>query len=495
MNSEGTARTMIDAELQRGSREIREITRTQHAAGAQRLPFRDYRVGDYVQAYDEGAWQRYRVREVQLVMDDDGWTIHTVLNDRLQELLLKLAKRTDTASRTAPRDPVATALRPLRPRSPASSRQRPEGLVIDQQVYLDGNGNARGLVTAGWGAVTESVRERAIDIGGYELWRRDNDTYAPWRIVASTNGATETTNSPVWLTRGDGSAAEYQWRVRAIAEASGREGEWSRPVTMTMTQDTTPPPPPSDPVVSTGFRIVTVEWDGLTEDGTNMPADFSRVRIYLAETENMDDASLAGSLSYPGSWNSETMPADVPVWVTMTAVDRVGNESDPTAAVEITPRALVSDEDIQDALDKVEGDIDAVRGSRTYKATPPNVDGANVDDVWYQIVDGKTVGWWRWDGDSWVEQGLDATFLPLVDIGTGTFGELDGVRLKAGSVVADTVIVPGSVGGTLIEDGAVKTFHLAANSVEATRSLVARLTARSSLVPRCARPRPGHGSC
>ncbi|MGP5484361.1 hypothetical protein ACTXMZ_15400, partial [Brachybacterium alimentarium] len=466
VNSEGTARTMIDAELQRGSREIREITRTQHAAGAQRLPFRDYRVGDYVQAYDEGAWQRYRVREVQLVMDDDGWTIHTVLNDRLQELLLKLAKRTNgiaNGTKGSGGDGTPPAPAPKPGIEPAA----PEGLVIDQQVYLDGNGNARGLVTAGWGAVTESVRERAIDIGGYELWRRDNDTYAPWRIVASTDGATETTDSPVWLTRGDGSAAEYQWRVRAIAEASGREGEWSRPVTMTMTQDTTPPPPPSDPVVSTGFRIVTVEWDGLTEDGTDMPSDFSRVRIYLAETENMDDASLAGSLSYPGSWNSETMPADVPVWVTMTAVDRVGNESDPTPAVEITPRALVSDEDIQDALDKVEDDIDAVRGSRTYKATPPNVDGANVDDVWYQIVDGSTVGWWRWDGDEWVEQGLDATFLPLVDIGTGTFGELDGVRLKAGSVVADTVIVPGSVGGTLIEDGAVKTFHLAANSVEA----------------------------
>lgn len=466
VNSEGTARTMIDAELQRGSREVREITRSQNAATAAHLPFRDYRVGDYVQALDGGRWQRYRVREVQLVMGDDGWTVHTVLNDRLQELLLKLAKRTNgivngTKGTGGDGTPPAPAPRPgIEPAAP-------EGLVVDQQVYLDGAGNARGLVTAGWGAVTESVRGRAIDIGGYELWRRDNETYAPWRMVSRTDGETETTDSPVWLTRGDGSAAEYQWRVRALAQESGREGEWSAPVTMTMTQDTTPPPPPSAPIVTTGFRIVTVEWDGLTEDGTDMPADFSRVRVYLAATEDMADAVLAGSLSYPGTWNSETMAADVPVWVTMTAVDRVGNESDPTDPVSVTPRALVSDEDIQDALDEVEGAIDAVRGSRTYRAVPPDRDGQNADDVWYQIVDGKTVGWWRWDGDSWVEQGLDATFLPLVDIGTGTFGELDGVRLKAGSVVADTVIVPGSVGGTLIEDGAVKTFHLAANAVEA----------------------------
>lgn len=466
VNSEGTARTMIDAELQRGSREVREITRTQAAATARHLPFRDYRVGDYVQALDGGRWQRYRVREVQLVLGDDGWTVHTVLNDRLQELLLKLAKRTNgiangTKGTGGDGTPPAPAPRPgIEPAAP-------RGLVLDQQVYLDAAGNARGLVTAGWGEVTESVRGRAIDVGGYELWRRDNETYAPWRMVSRTDGETETTDSPVWLTRGDGSAAEYQWRVRALAQESGREGEWSAPVTMTMTQDTTPPPPPSAPVVTTGFRIVTVEWDGLTEDGTEMPADFSRVRVYLAGTEDMADAVLAGSLSYPGTWNSETMPADEPVWVTLTAVDRVGNESDPTVPVSVTPRALVSDETIQDALDRVEGGIDAVRDSRTYRAVPPDRDGQNVDDVWYQIVDGSTVGWWRWDGTEWVEQRLDATFLPLVDIGTGTFGELDGARITAGSLVADTVIVPGTVGGTLIEDGAVSTDHLAANAVEA----------------------------
>ncbi|MGO3179496.1 MAG: hypothetical protein ACTIJR_08020, partial [Brevibacterium linens] len=74
----GTARVMVNEALQRGSREIREITRSQSAAGAAFLPYRDYRVGDYVQVLEDGQWQKYRVRELQLARDGQEWTIHTV---------------------------------------------------------------------------------------------------------------------------------------------------------------------------------------------------------------------------------------------------------------------------------------------------------------------------------------------------------------------------------------------------------------------------------
>ena len=77
VSDSGTARLMVDEALHRGSREVREITRSQSAAGAAFLPFRDYRVGDYVQVHTGGAWERYRVREIQLARDGQEWTIHT----------------------------------------------------------------------------------------------------------------------------------------------------------------------------------------------------------------------------------------------------------------------------------------------------------------------------------------------------------------------------------------------------------------------------------
>ena len=420
VNQEGTARTLIDAELQRGSREVREITRTQHAAGARFLPYRDYRPGDFVQAFDDGQWERYRVREIQLVRDASGWTVHTVLNDRLKELLLKLAEKTNGITNGS-RGSGGDGTQPAPPQRPGVEPAAPEGLVIDQQVYLDDAGTARGVITAGWGEVTESTAGLAIDIGGYELWWRENTTYATWTRATATSGDTTVDQSPVILTASDGSAMEYQWRVRAVAQASNRPGPWSNVVTLTMTQDTTPPPPPSAPIVSTGFRIVTVEWDGVDENGQEMPRDFSRVRVYLAPAEDMVGARLSGSLAYPGSWNSETMPADVPVWVAMTAVDRVGNESAMTAAVSVTPRQLVDDEKIReeldglddtirDAYDELHQDIENIvvdaNGNATFwlpeepdETTEPT---PKTGDIWFNTSDGNKL--YRYDGQGWVPQ-------------------------------------------------------------------------------------------
>ena len=417
VNSEATARTMIDAELQRGSREIREITRSQAAAHARYLPFRDYRVGDYVEALDNGRWERYRVREVQIVRDGDGWTVHTVLNDRLQELLLKLAKRTSgivNGSKGSGGDGTPPAPAPRPGLEPAA----PQGLVVDQQVYIDGAGDARGLVTAGWGEVTESTRGQRIDLAGYELWRRDNETYAPWRMVARTDGDTEATDAPVWLTRSDGSAAEYQWRVRAVAQQSGREGAWSEPVTLTMTQDTTPPPLPSAPVVSTGFRIVSAEWDGLTADGTEMPSDFARVRVYIGTAESMSDARQVGSLPYPGTWNSETMPAGVTVWVAFTAVDRVGNESAMTAAVSVTPQALVDEESISAEVERIGDEIEAAAVETAQELGA--LDGKLQTAQQELVVVGENIG--QLETDLAAES--DAREQLATDV-QGTFAELD----------------------------------------------------------------------
>ena len=128
-------------------------------------------------------WERYRVREIQLARDGDEWTIHTVINDRLQELLLKLAKRT-IGIVNGSKGSGGDGTRPTPPEKPGIEPAAPEGLVVDQQVYLDRQGVARGQITAGWGAVTESTKGQAVEIGGYELWWRANETKAVWTRVA-----------------------------------------------------------------------------------------------------------------------------------------------------------------------------------------------------------------------------------------------------------------------------------------------------------------------
>ena len=349
VNQEGTARIMVDEALNRGSREIREITRTQRAEGLKFLPYRDYRVGDFVQVRDQGQWERYRVREIQAVREGDGWTVHTVINDRLQELLLKLAKRTSGIVNGSTGS-GGDGTQPTPPARPGIEPAAPEGLVIDQQVYIDNSGTARGAVTAGWGEVTQSTKGEAIEIGGYELWWRENETLAVWRRASSVVDSLTVTHSPVVLSDTFGNAMEYQWRVRAVAEASARPGPWSDSITLTMTQDTEPPNTPSMPGVSTDLRIITVDIDGLDEFGESMPVDFNHTRIYFGTAKNMADAVRVGSLTQPGMWNSGSMDPDVPVWVAVSAVDNVGNESAMTEAQSVTPKKLVDDDSIRDEL-------------------------------------------------------------------------------------------------------------------------------------------------
>ncbi|WP_181276012.1 GDSL-type esterase/lipase family protein [Brevibacterium oceani] len=416
----GTARLMVDEALQRGSREIKEITRSQSAAGAAFLPYRDYRVGDYVQVLDGGNWERYRVREIQLVRDGREWTIHTVINDRLQELLLKLAKRTSGIVNGSTGS-GGDGTRPAPADKPGIEPAAPEGLVIDQQVYLDRQGIARGQITAGWGEVTESTRGTSVEIGGYELWWRRNETGAVWTRAAVTTGDLSVSHSPVVLTDTFGNAMAYQWRVRAIAQASNRPGPFSDAVTLTMTQDTEPPNVPSLPTVATDLRIVTVDWDGLDEDGEAMPVDFNHVRIYFASAEDMAGAEQVGYLTERGIWTSGSMPADVPVWVAVSAVDNVGNESALTPAQSVTPKKLVDDDSIREAVegidDKINNAVDDLNeaidnividanGTTTYwMPTEPDetTDPApKAGDLWFDTSEEGKNRLSRFDGQQWV---------------------------------------------------------------------------------------------
>lgn len=420
VSDSGTARLMVDEALQRGSREVREITRSQSAAGAAFLPLRDYRVGDYVQVHTGGEWERYRVRELQLARDGQEWTIHTVINDRLQELLLKLAKRTSGIVNGS-KGSGGDGTRPTPPEKPGIEPAAPEGLVIDQQVYLDRQGIARGQITAGWGSVTESTKGQAVEIGGYELWWRRNETQETWTRVAVTDGSTSVNHSPVVLTDTFGTAMEYQWRVRAIAQASTRPGPFSDVVTLTMTQDTEPPNTPSLPTVSTDLRIITVDVDGLDEFGEAMPVDFDHTRIYFAPAEDMVGAEQVGTLTQPGSWNSGSMTPDAPVWVAVSAVDHVGNESAMTPAQSVTPRKLVDDSSIRDELtgidDKINDAVDDLNqaienividanGTTTYwlptapdETTDPK---PKTGDLWFDTSTAGKNKLHRFDGASWV---------------------------------------------------------------------------------------------
>ena len=139
--------------------------------------------------------------------------------------------------------------------------------------------------------------------------------------------------------------------------------------------------------------------------------------------------------------------------------------------------------DVASAQEALSSDLAGVRASvdgKTsvrWEASVPTsaTPGGVVGDTWHQYRGGAHVGTWRWDGKKWVQQSLDPVMIPKLAIGTGTFGELDGARIKANTVVADKVLVKGSVGSTLITDGAVTTEKIATGAITAESGVIGSL--------------------
>lgn len=76
---------------------------------------------------------------------------------------------------------------------------------------------------------------------------------------------------------------------------------------------------------------------------------------------------------------------------------------------------------------------------------------------------------WQSDGNTWKASALSETYLPQVDIGAGTYGQLDGIRLIAKTVVANNILVPGTVDTTVIADGAITTTKITVNTLNGDR--------------------------
>ena len=116
------------------------------------------------------------------------------------------------------------------------------------------------------------------------------------------------------------------------------------------------------------------------------------------------------------------------------------------------------------------------------EAAPASATDSTAGDVWnqYTLADNRLqiIATWRSTGSVWESSALAESYLPQVNIGTGTYGELDGLRLKANSVQAGTVLVEGSVGSVLLADGAVTASKVAAESIGADKLVANTITSQ-----------------
>lgn len=304
----------------------------------------------------------------------------------------------------------------------------------------------------------------------------------------------------------------WTFKVRAIGRYTVDPGEFSAEFQAQMIADVIPPPQPTVPKLVVSHGTISIEWDGLSVNGA-MPGDFSHLVVAwgpsaapIAEGTRFHRRGLwvvsdldyytplhvrFQAVDYSGNvspWSEESVAFTKPLVDTdvilseidgdKTTIKNIGEEAIKDGAVlagKLADNAVSLeklDESVQEAVaaglsafqqaGDTGRDIVRLQGSVDGKTTirnettdaGPGVPGVTAGDRWQKwdtlAAGGKLLKSWRWSGAVWIPELMDPTYLPLVDIGQGTFGSLNGSRIEADSITADKVLI--GVGANLFAD-------------------------------------------
>lgn len=296
------------------------------------LPLINYFPGDFITApAKDGTNDDLRVRQITLTSDkSQGVTGNLVLNDRFIERDLRRQRTLDSLT-TSTGQPGGGGGAPSEDtRLPAA----PAGLVLNSETYIDNRGEAVGQISAGWLPVTTATDGTPMDIRRYEVWVRHAVATAPWQLVTVVDSPdTQAFLSPFNVEE------LYQVRVRAVGR-NERRGPFTPTQTILVDPDQEPPPPPTTPVLSTRLGVIQAYWDGLAAGSLPMPLDFDHIQVWMS-ADPVEDFERIDTLYREGSAVVPNQPYNELRYFYFVAVDRSGNESEPSGVQSIATDQLV----------------------------------------------------------------------------------------------------------------------------------------------------------
>lgn len=431
VSDKDTAQAFMQSTLDDAARVRGQYTRNLIVNDVDSLPLVDYHPGDWITAPTVSHGEKVRVQEIDLSMrQGEGLSASLALNDIKYDASVRQAKKIKGitgGAALAGSESGTTASSDRDHRVPKA----PLGLIVQTDAYIGSDGYAHGLATASWSAVTQATNDTSIEISTYTVeWKLHKDG-APWHSA----GTTDKTQLGFG---GLDCGTRIEVRVRAVPTYSDKLGEWSEVFVATVESDTTPCSVPSKPIVSSKLGVVTIHWDGKTSTGAQMEPDFDHIEVGKGATAagmQVISATQAGQGDYVitgltiGSQHSYALRS----------VDHAGNKSGWSSIASVTVASAIP----QETLDSINQDI--AKAEAEAKAAKTTADGKNK--VFTQTVEPAHAGLTK--GDLW--QKLDSSgHISSVNVWNGT-------KFTAYSLVADSLLVPGSVNGSvLIKDGTVE---------------------------------------
>lgn len=437
VSDKDTAQAFMQSTLDDAARVRGQYTRDLVTFGVDNLPLIDFHAGDWITAPTVSHGEKVRVQEIDLSMrQNEGLSCSIALNDIKYDASVRQAKKIKGitgGAALAGSEGGTTASSDRDHRVPKA----PLGLIVQTDAYIGSDGYAHGLATAMWSAVTEATNNTAIEISNYAVeWRKHVDG-APWHSA----GTTDKTQLGFG---GLDCGAQIEVHVRAVPTYSDKLGEWSSVFVATVESDTTPCSVPSKPVLSSELGVVTIHWDGRTAAGASMEPDFDHIEVG-------EDAATAGMqvISATQAGKGDYVVTGLNVGGThgyaLRSVDHAGNKSGWSSIASVTVASAVP----QETLDSINQDI--AKAEAEAKAAKTTADGKNR--IFAQMYEPTHSGLRA--GDLWYELDRDGHI--------GSVHVWNGWSFAAYTLVADSLLVPGSVdGGVLIKDGSieVKNVHI-----------------------------------
>lgn len=431
VSDKDTAQAFMQSTLADAARVRGQYTRDLIVSDVDNLPLVDFHAGDWITAPTVSHGEKVRVQEIDLSMrQGEGLSASIALNDIKYDASVRQAKKIKGitgGAALAGSEGGTTASSDRDHRVPKA----PLGLIVQTDAYIGSDGYAHGLATAMWSAVTEATNNTAIEISNYAVeWRKHVDG-APWHSA----GTTDKTQLGFG---GLDCGTQIEVRVRAVPTYSDQLGEWSSVFVATVESDTTPCSVPSKPVLSSELGVVTIHWDGRTAEGASMEPDFDHIEVG-------EDAATAGMqvISATQSGKGDYVVTGLTVGGTrryaLRSVDHAGNKSGWSSIASVTVASAVP----QETLDSINQDI--AKAEAEAKAAKTTADGKNR--IFAQMYEPTHSGLRA--GDLWYELDRDGHI--------GSVHVWNGWSFAAYTLVADSLLVPGSVdGGVLIKDGSIE---------------------------------------
>jgi len=350
VDDQATAQLLAGPHIVRAQNALKNTTRQFHLkADTTILPYKDFKVGDWVPVQRAGGMERMRIQSISITVNEHGAQGYVTLGDKTDELLAKMYKRIQALSGGVKNEGAGT------PPTPSSRRPRAAtGLVVGNEPYIDIDGNVKSIVTASWAHDGKDVNGDMVDIQEYWFFYRIPGQ-TNWTLITKTAA-----NSLSWgplPTYRNGAPATYEFTVEAHS-TKGAYSAIASPVTDTMIPDSVPPPIPTNPMPSVWMRTVSLYWDGLGQpNGIGMPKDFDRLKIWESNSSDGAGAVNIANLPHHGQIVIGVRNAGQTYFYAFSTIDKTGNESAKSGWVSVTPASIISNPDIDAIVDELNADI------------------------------------------------------------------------------------------------------------------------------------------